>query len=181
MIEDIIQDILTAKKHHAYISALSLALTLPNILSNIECGQETSRKEYIEWFNKWVYKYYKSPDSENKCIVQGVAATKFDGDTCYRLRCALLHSGNLDLKDKSGNRRIDWFELNTSGYRNTAVCNVSSTSASNVWVSINVIDLIDSLVDGATEFIAANTGKLQDCKNQADYRRVFGGIKIEKR
>ena len=73
------------------------------------------------------------------------------------------------------------FELNTSSYRNSVVCNVSSTSASDVWVFINVLDLIDSLVEGAREFIAANSDKLQKNKNQADYRRVFGGIRIEKR
>ena len=135
-LEHILNDIEIAKNNHAYISALSLSLTLPNILSNIEYGKVTFKNEYIQWFDDWVYKYYEHPKSENELINRGIEATKFDGNACYLLRCALLHSGNTDLKDSKGCRKIDWFELCISDISphcgDAYVCDVSSEKAHNV-------------------------------------------------
>ncbi len=184
MLNNIINDILLAKNNKAYIAALSAALTLPSILSNIEHGRKTHGKEYKDWFDKWVYeKYYMQPKSENEFINKGIEATKFDGYNCYALRCALLHSGNVDLEDDKGRRKIDHFVLCTSETSahcgDSAVCDVSYSGASNVYVSINVVGLIDSLIAGATEYIAANKNKIENNANQRDYRKVFGGIEIE--
>jgi hypothetical protein len=186
MIEHILHDIVVAKNNKAYIAALSLALTLPSILSNIEYGRKTSGAEYKEWFDKWVYdKYYKKPLSENEFINKGIEATKFDGFNCYMLRCALLHSGNTNLEDSKGRRKIDCFVLCTSEISShegdASVCSVSSTSASNVYVSINVVGLIDAIVAGTIEYMANNQDKVEINVSQTDYRNVFGGIEIDPR
>ena len=78
MIEDIINNITIAKNNGAYIAALALALTLPNVFSNIEYNKKTCGNEYVEWFNKWVYPYYEQPKSSNPIINQGIEKSKFD-------------------------------------------------------------------------------------------------------
>ncbi len=184
MLEGIIKDITIAKNSGAYISALSLALTLPNILSNIEYGERTNKVQYIEWFNKWVYKYYKCneicEESDGELDRIGRETTKFDGGNCYKLRCALLHSGNSDLIDKNGNRNVDYFVLcTTDKYNHAAVCDLSNTGAKNIFISINIIWLIDSLIAGAKEYISKNNNKIERNKNRDMHQRTFGGIKIE--
>ena len=186
MLENIIQDIILAKNNKANISALSLALTLPSVLSNIEYGKKTGGTEYKEWFDKWVYdKYYKQPPSENELINKAIEATKFDGFNCYALRCSLLHSGNTDLEDDKGRRKIDHFVLCTSETSthegDVSICDVSSTGTNNVYVSINVVGLIDSIVSGAREYISANKEKLEKNAKHPDYRKVLGGIEIDPR
>lgn len=185
ILEHILNDIEMAKNNHAYISALSLSLTLPNILSNIEYGKETFKNEYIQWFDDWVYKYYEHPKSENEVINRGIEATKFDGNACYLLRCALLHSGNTDLKDSKGCRKIDWFQLCISDISphcgDAYVCDVSSEKAHNVWVSINVIGLIDSLISGAKEYIELNKDKVLKHQNSDINCRTFGSIRIKEK
>ena len=183
MIENIIRDIICAKNNRAYISALSLALTLPNILSNIEHNAKTYKPEYIQWFDRWVYKHYDRPKSENESINRSIDATKFDGESCYLLRCALLHAGNTDLIDNHKNRRIDFFELCVSEISthcgDASVCSVSNNDVSNVYVSVNVVGLIDSLIMGANEFLEANKEKVLMHQNSNISMRTFGGIEIK--
>ena len=78
MVDNIINDISIARDNRAYLSALSLSLTLPSILSSIDLNRNSTRKDYVAWFNKWVYKYYEQPKSDNEVINKGIEATKFD-------------------------------------------------------------------------------------------------------
>ena len=180
MIKTILQDIVRAKNNHAY--ALAMALTLQNILSNIEYGQETHKDKYIEWYDKWVYKYYKHPMSENEFINKSIEFTKFDGKNCYLLRCALLHSGNTDLKNKKGEKEIDQFELCVSEISprcgDSYICTVSNEGISNVCVSLNVIGLINSLVLGAEEYIHENQDKILQSEDTEFPQKTYGGISI---
>ena len=176
MVENIINDIVRARDNNAYISALALALTLPNILSNIEYEKETHKEEYIAWFDKWVYKYYEYGKSENTIVNLVRDNTKFDGANCYALRCALLHSGNTYLQNIKGKKTIDRFELNTSIHSpyssDAVVCDITEDGVSNVYVTLNVVGLIDSLLAGAIEYISMNKNKV------SQYGQWFGGIEI---
>lgn len=93
--QDLIADIKRALCAEAYISALSLALVLPDICGQIEFPHSSSGKEqYIEWYDK--HMLWPSDMTKEEIL---------DGEKCYKLRCALLHSGN-----KSG-VPVDEFEL----------------------------------------------------------------------
>lgn len=183
MIDGILNDISHAKDNRAYLSALALALTLPSILSSIDINKNATRKDYVAWFNQWVYKYYEQPKSENELINRGIEATKFDGENCYALRCSLLHAGNTDLKESKG--KIDFFVLCASDKSphegDASVCSVSRNSASNVYVSLNVVGLIDALVAGAREYLAESEEKIQYYLNNRNSRLSFGSIDIELR
>ena len=97
------------------------------------------------------------------------------------LRCALLHAGNTDLKDKKGNRKIELFELcisETSTHcGNTSVCNVSNNGTHNVYVSVNVVGLIDAIVAGAKEYIEIKE-KILSSQTIDISSRAFGSIQI---
>lgn len=89
MIEKI-EDIKKAMDAKAYLCALALALTLPDI-----CGQvaypdmnrrNQSQARYIKWYDEYITQY-DYPASYN-------GNAKFDGIKCWKLRCAILHSGN---------------------------------------------------------------------------------------
>lgn len=80
----------------AYNSALALVLTLPSICAKVEFDdiKEDSRK-YIAWFNKYAtnkftFKTNRIPDGKPSEFIT------IDGDTCYKLRCAVLHAGNFE-------------------------------------------------------------------------------------
>ena len=171
-----------AKNNGAYISALSLALTLPNILSNIEKGKKTEKADYIKWFNDWVYNKYFKLEENDELENNAREVMEFDGIKCYQLRCALLHSGNVDLLDRNGNRHVDIFELCTSDTRNHAVvCNRTENGPKNIYMSVNIIYLIDAIISGANDYIIKNEEIITNYKNSDFYLRTFGGIQIEKR
>lgn len=181
MIENIIADITVAKDHRAYLSALALALTLPSILSGIDRNSRSTGKDYAEWFDQWVFKYYKQPQSDNETINKGIEATKFDGKNCYALRCSLLHAGNTELKDNNGT--IDSFvlcESDASPHQGDVyVCDVTDHSTGNVYVSLNVIGLIDALLAGAREYFTENEDKIRQHLQNRKQRNIFGSIEIE--
>ena len=183
MIEKIINDILIAKDNRAYLSALSLSLTLPSILSSIDINQKSTRKDYVAWFDQWVYKYYEQPKSDNEIINKGIEATKFDGENCYALRCSLLHAGNTDLIESKG--KIGYFVLcasdKSSHEGDASVCSVSCDSASDIYVSLNVVGLIDAIVSGAREYLAESGDKIQNYLNNRKSRLPYGSIDIELR
>lgn len=182
MIENIISDITIAKNNGAYLSALSLSLTLPSILSSIERNDRSLGIHYAEWFDQWVFKYYKQPPSDNEIINKGIEATKFDGNNCYALRCALLHVGNTNLRDHK-KATIDTFILRKSDVSphqgDVSICNVSTDSASDIYVSLNVVGLIDALVAGARDYCAENNEKIQQHLSYRSRKETFGSIVIE--
>ena len=58
MLNQLIADINRALDNEAYFSALSLALTLPDICGKAKYPTEKStRKRYIDWYNEYVGQY----------------------------------------------------------------------------------------------------------------------------
>lgn len=89
MIIIFLEDIKIAKSNCACLSALALALTIPDILRKIQYDRYpnmNSRDKYIQWFNNWVYKYFEIPKSENNDFNDYDELVKFDGEICYILR-----------------------------------------------------------------------------------------------
>lgn len=77
----------------AYIAALALSLTLPDICGQIEYPDLRVGDRYVKWFDRYVKPLYfiKNENAPNN---------QFDGEMCYALRCALFHSWNFELKQK---------------------------------------------------------------------------------
>ena len=91
---EIITDIDLAIQAGAYRAALALALTIPDICGHISSPNDNVGIRYRRWFDSWVKQYYPF----------GVIT----GDTCYKMRCAYLHSGNSGA-DESYIKTIDFY------------------------------------------------------------------------
>lgn len=90
----------------AYLSALALALTLPDICGNLMYPKMNVGDRYEKWFDEYVSPSFNEPDGSE---FSGIYP-RFDGRLCYELRCAYLHSGNVAVVSK-GQALINEFEL----------------------------------------------------------------------
>lgn len=101
--KQIIDEIKRALENNLPIAALTMALTIPDICGRIHYYIPDVGKRYRNWFNKYVYKYYKGNFSFSlNDSSDDIKFRNFDGRLCYKLRCAILHSGNakIDIIDK---------------------------------------------------------------------------------
>lgn len=98
-------------KSKAFLSALIMSLTIPDMLGKLaypELDKVTDR--YIKWFDENVrdstfgYLYSENPLGINDF------GPKMCGEVCYALRCKLFHEGVNDIKDKT-KARINEFVL----------------------------------------------------------------------
>lgn len=101
----LIDDLNKALNAECYYSALSLALTFPDICGKAEYPQESTSKRYKDWYDMHIGKY-------EQC--QNTSMPYLSGEVVYSLRNSLLHQGtpNIDVnKIKDDNNKIDWFNL----------------------------------------------------------------------
>lgn len=91
MIERIITDINKALDAEAYMAALSLVLTLPDICAKAEYGNTTkdNKRHYIQWYDEYIGQYEKSPTGPGD-----IEMPYLSGEVIYQLRCSVLHQGN---------------------------------------------------------------------------------------
>lgn len=104
------QDVLKAFESGAYISALCLALALPDICASRVRPNETCRNRYVWWFNTYAASTYQS----NGTSESGVSPKPyFNGSDCYQLRCVFLHEGinALHIERKQTTYNIAQFRL----------------------------------------------------------------------
>lgn len=110
MIKRLIDDVSKALDAEAYIAALSLVLTLPDICAKAEYGDSLRNKErYIKWFDKYIGQYEKAPIKEGE-----VEMPYLSGEVVYQLRCSVLHQGNPNIesdKIKDEACKIDFFTI----------------------------------------------------------------------
>lgn len=108
MIEKI-EDVRNAIKNKTYYCALALALTLPDICSQVERelpdNQNSNRTMYIDWVKNHIDK------DDFQFPLEGFDIQTFSGEMCYSLRCKVLHNGNTNVKNKQLGVIVDDFEL----------------------------------------------------------------------
>ncbi len=94
----IVEEVKKAIQGEAYIAALGLALTIPDMC----CGSGSLGRDYVSWFNQYVHNTY------------------IKGDECYALRCSLLHeqTGEINGQRILQNREL-WFTLNVPSNKNS--------------------------------------------------------------
>lgn len=85
-----------AFKAEAFLSAVSLALTLPDVCGSRLYPNNHSRERYEKWFDKYVADAYldsgKSVDNRDVELNE-IYQCYFCGADCYQLRCVYLHEG----------------------------------------------------------------------------------------
>ena len=94
-----IKDNLTRKN---YLSALALALILPDICGKIaypdmkhKNGRPDTGGRYAKWYDEYIYKYDNPPGLED----QENLINPLNGAAVYKLRCNFLHDGSNDIEE----------------------------------------------------------------------------------
>lgn len=110
MINRLIDDINKALDTEAYMAALALALTLPDICAKAEYGDTLRNKErYIKWFDEYIGKYEICAREEGEECMPYLS-----GEVVYSLRNNVLHQGTPNIekeKIKDKTNQIDKFIL----------------------------------------------------------------------
>ena len=107
--ENTIKSIRKSLEDKNYLAALALTLTIPDVCSHVEYPNEKFvGKRYTDWYNKYFdVEFNGSYPQSNPNNLQ--IPPRFSSDDCYELRCAVLHSGNTDMKANKVN--FDRFKL----------------------------------------------------------------------
>ncbi len=105
MIEKIVDDINIALKNGAYLSALSLALTLPDVCGKAEYPDDSVGDRYKKWYQEYVGQY--ETDGEGDCPY-------LSDEVVYSLRNSFLHQTTPNInkaKIHDSQNQIDRFIL----------------------------------------------------------------------
>ena len=100
-LDDLINELLNSFKNKNYLSALYIALDIPDVCKSLNGISRRNKKEYIAWCNKYLISSYNKVD-----LISGVKGSL--GHFIYKARCDLFHSVNLDFsKDDDKYQEID--------------------------------------------------------------------------
>lgn len=102
-VQSIIDSVREAIDKECWIPALATALTLPDIMGQVEfpemvfkSGKRKAGEQYRTWFHEHVEHWFADEHGWNE---DGKPLNPyFTADMCYQLRCLLLHQGNDDIK-----------------------------------------------------------------------------------
>lgn len=110
MIDRLIDDVNKALDAEAYMAALALALTIPDICAKAEYGDSLNNKDrYVKWFDTYIGQYEICPRQEGEERLPYLS-----GEVVYSLRNNVLHQGTPNIsKDKIRDdvNKIDEFSL----------------------------------------------------------------------
>lgn len=158
MINVICDDIKKAVESGAYISALSLALTLPDWCGKAEYPNDVTTSRYKKWYSENVGRYETFEGNEGAYL---------SADVVYSLRNHLLHQGSLNYDNKDirqEQNKADKFLL----YFNTNECDGGCSSISYRWgtndiqsrsFEVNALNLIMKLRLCAMSYYKENKEK----------------------
>lgn len=111
MLDRLITDIDKSLDAGAYIAALSLILTLPDICGKAMYKDEKNNKSrYIEWYDE----YIGSSECRSAGIEDEIKVPYLSGEVIYQLRCSISHQGTPNVikeKIKESRCKIDHFVL----------------------------------------------------------------------
>jgi hypothetical protein len=137
----VVKEIEKALDGEAYLAALALALTIPDMC----CGHASGRTDYIRWFDQYAKNDY------------------INGTECYALRCSFLHQqeGDINCQEIMKNTPL-WFMLDVPDNKNSIrlQLNLKDEDAEdekdkNMKI-VNAESLINGIIAGYKDFIDKN-------------------------
>lgn len=99
IIDAITKEIERDLESEAYLSALALTLTIPDICTTSIYGKH-SKKQYVDWYNQYIGQYENPQNLIDKLYLINDIESKIDetipyldGEVVYKLRCYMFHEG----------------------------------------------------------------------------------------
>lgn len=89
-----------------WYSALTLALTMPDICGKLEAPKRGSGERYEDWWNRYMAMHYVSTDWKT-----GATSTYLPSGDAYALRCSYLHEGGSDISLQRARVALDNFHF----------------------------------------------------------------------
>ena len=132
-LHEMVDDLKSAVTCSAWYSALSLALTLPDICGRLADPTKGSEARFVEWFNTFVKPKYTLPVGP-----QHVQTVFLEGADCYALRCAYLHQGEHDLGGQRARQALDRFHFTRPRPGLVVHKNTVSSSAGSATLQLQV-------------------------------------------
>jgi len=130
LLQTLINDMNKALDNDCFFSALSLALTMPDICGHAKYPTEpSSKKRYTAWYDEYVGAYDQCPGEEGKMPY-------LSGEVVYQLRCSFLHQGNPNIdKDKIREEccKIDKYVLLTEKKKDFNILSDSASSSESFY------------------------------------------------
>lgn len=154
MIQKIVNEINGLLRDGYPYSALGVALTLPDICGNIAYPETGVGNRYKKW-----YENYVSPKS---AIKPEDGFNSVDGEVCYKLRCAYLHSGNFNLGNGAVVKDIEKFSIHYNRNPNFRFIQIAQSTDGKYQMNIDLGVLCGQLCAAATEFYKAHQ---DECRN----------------
>ncbi|UUD37257.1 Uncharacterised protein [Mycoplasmopsis californica] len=148
-IQLLIDEVNSSLNSENYISALIVALVIPDVCGKILYPSASTTERYKKWFDKYIGDYEQSPLAKKDSKWN---LPYMDGYACYKLRCAMLHEGAEDI---SKDIKIDKFKLLIG---KDALCECSSKTQTcdetevTEWY-VNVENLCNKIVWSAEAFL----------------------------
>lgn len=138
-----------------YLSALALALILPDICGKIAYPEiKQVNKRYTQWYNEYIYKFEILNNIEN--------LNWLDGTMIYKLRCNFFHDGSSDISEYMQDRynqkdsKEFIFEL-TDTITSYKKIWEDDEDVCNIRIQIGVIDLCRKICWTAENFYNKNS------------------------
>lgn len=162
MIEKL-KDVRSAIKNKNYLSALALALTIPDICGGIEYahivdenGKRKVGTQYRKWFDNYVNQYYADSNGWNKSFSKA-KKSYFTGYMCYNLRCEFLHLGAAEIGDfgKLSDDEFNYkyhFTLAVNGADSYGESWVEGDKIKNITVTVNIDTLCENICRAAENY-----------------------------
>lgn len=120
-----------------WYSALTLALTLPDICGRLESPQKSSSKRYIHWFSTYLVDKYTLKNSWGTHVF-------LNGEDAYALRCAYLHQGEVNIEDQQVQKVLTEFLFVEPPKNGSIHCNQNKSSL-QLQVDVFCIDICDGV------------------------------------
>lgn len=130
-----------------WYSALTIALTLPDIIGRLEYPKDQSKERYIRWFDEYLLEKYTRKNQWGKHVF-------LSGRDAYALRCAFLHQGETNIETQKAREALNKF-LFIIPLGGTVHCNQNEEEL-QLQVDIYCMDIHDAVLLWIEQFKGDN-------------------------
>lgn len=141
-LNELSKQIISSIENGSYYTGLMTLLNIPDICGALSSENgESSGVKYKAWFDRYVSFNYQG---------------RFNGESCYRLRCGTLHQGKA-MHEKMGYSRIIFMPPSTSFFHNNIISDA---------FNLDLIRFANEMIDGLNSWF-------QESENSEFFKRNF--------